>query len=138
VSDRLARRTLSRATFRWVVPGSALLVLLAGAGFAALEADAVGSYWRGVWWALSLMTTVGFVGRAPSTAAGQALSAVLMVCGFVLLSMTTAAIASVFVRHDEAPEETRESDFERAVLQELHTMGERLGRLESGLSAEHE
>lgn len=48
-----------------VVAGVALLVG-AGAG-AALESDTVGSYGRGLWWAISLMTTVGFLGSPSET-----------------------------------------------------------------------
>ena len=44
-----------------------LIVLGTGAGFATLESDTVSSYWEGLWWALSLMTTVGFVGESPET-----------------------------------------------------------------------
>ena len=47
------------------------LVLAAGGGFAALENHLVSSYWEGVWWALSLMTTVGFVGESPETTSGR-------------------------------------------------------------------
>jgi hypothetical protein len=66
-----------------------------------------------VWWALSLMTTVGFVGESPETTGGRLLSAVLMLIGFGVLSVTTAAIASLFVREDEASEERREHAFEQ-------------------------
>ena len=70
-----------------------LLVLLAGAGFAALESSTVSNYWDGLWWALSLMTTVGFVGETPETTGGRILSSVLMISGFALLTVTTAAVA---------------------------------------------
>ena len=43
------------------------------------------------------MTTVTFVGGSPSTAAGQTLAALLMMLGFLLLALTTAAVASSFV-----------------------------------------
>ena len=45
------------------------LVLGAGAG-AAFETETVGSYWRGLWWSVSLMTTVGFVGPPPQSVEG--------------------------------------------------------------------
>ena len=60
----------------------AVIVLLGGGGFAALESDTVSTYWDGVWWALSLMTTVGFIGERPETVGGRVLSAVLMISGF--------------------------------------------------------
>jgi len=125
------RYLLSRRSLKVVLPAAGLLILLAGGGFAALETDAVvGSYWEGVWWALSLMTTVGFVGRSPATTGGEVLSAVLMVIGFVLLALTTAAVASLFVEEEEEPDDERTREFERRALEELRALHERLDRLE--------
>lgn len=104
---------------------------MAGGGFAALESDTVESFWEGVWWALSLMTTVGFIGGEPATVVGRLLSAILMVMGFTLLALTTAAVASLFVREDEMPEERALRTFEESVLAELREVRERLERLES-------
>ena len=56
------------------------------------------------------MTTVGFVDGTPDTVAGKVASAVLMLLGFGLLALTTAAIASLFVREDEEPEEKLERE----------------------------
>jgi voltage-gated potassium channel len=120
---------------RWVLPAAGVLVLLAGGGFAAVETDTVSTYWEGVWWALALMTTVGFVGGSPATVLGQALASVLMVAGFLLLAMTTAAVASLFVSKDEAPHEARDRAFESEALEELRALGDRLERLERRLDA---
>jgi voltage-gated potassium channel len=109
-------------------------VLLAGGGFAALETKNVSSYAEGVWWALSLMTTVGFVGESPETTGGRLLSAVLMLIGFGVLSVTTAVIASLFVREDEASEERREHAFEQQALQRLDELGRQIDGLEQSLS----
>ncbi|MGE5274316.1 MAG: potassium channel family protein [Verrucomicrobiota bacterium] len=106
-------------------------MLLAGGGFAAFEAEAAKTYWDGVLWALSLMTTVGFVGAAPTTAGGKAIAAVLMLLGFSFLAMTTAAVASLFVREDEEPAERRERAFEQEVLTELRALRAELDRLGS-------
>lgn len=105
-------------------------MLLGGGGLAAFEAEAARTYWDGVLWSLSLMTTVGFVGGAPTTAGGKAIAAVLMLLGFGFLAMTTAAVASLFVREDEAPVEEKERAFERQVLEELRALRSRLDRLE--------
>jgi voltage-gated potassium channel len=124
---------VTRSSLRWVLPGAALLVLLAGGGFAALETDTVATYWQGVWWALALMTTVGFVGGSPQTDLGQALASVLMVLGFLLLAITTASVASLFVSKSELPHEARDRAFEREALAELRALGDRLDRLERRL-----
>jgi hypothetical protein len=107
------------------------MVLLGGGGLAAVETDTVENYGEGALWALSLMTTVGFVGGLPHTTAGKLISAALMLSGFSLLALTTAAISSLFVREDEAPEEKREQAFELEILQELRALHARLDDLET-------
>jgi hypothetical protein len=128
VPNRLRPR---RRWLRFFLPAAALVIVLAGGAFAALESDTVESYWEGLWWALSLTTTVGLVGHEPLTTAGHILSAVLMVMGFVLLAMTTAAVASLFVREDDEPEERALRVFEERALAELRELRLRVEQLES-------
>lgn len=97
----------------WVIPSliaSGVLVTVAGGAIAAVEADIVTSFPRGIWWSLSLMTTVGFLGAPPATTPGAVLSIALMLGGFFLLALVSAALASMFVREDEKPAETREDE----------------------------
>jgi voltage-gated potassium channel len=121
---------------RWVPPvlltGLAAGAVGAGAA-AAFESDSVGSYWEGLWWSLSLMTTVGFVDGPPTTPQGAATSAVLMVVGFLMLSMVSATLASLFVREDEAPFEQRELSQADEVLAALAGISRRLDALEARL-----
>ena len=112
-----------------VIIALAALVLGAG-GAAAFESDTVGSYWEGLWWALSLMTTVGFVEGTPTSVGGALTSAVLMVSGFLLLSLISAALASLFVREDEEPAEEREEAIEQQILDRLTAIELRLESLE--------
>ena len=119
-----------RRWLRYAAPLAALAVLLAGGGFAAIETETVSDYGDGVLWALSLMTTVGFVGGLPHTAWGKLIAAGLMLCGFGLLAMTTAAVSSLFIREDEEPEELREQAFETEILRELRALNARLDDLE--------
>ncbi|HET6509715.1 MAG TPA: potassium channel family protein [Baekduia sp.] len=112
---------------------ASVIVLTAGGGFVALESRTVSTYWGGVWWALSLMTTVGFVGGSPQTTGGRLLSAVLMVSGFALMTLTTAAIASLLVREEESPEWDHEHEFERQVMNRLDALGRRLDAIERAL-----
>jgi voltage-gated potassium channel len=64
---------------------------------------------------------------------GKVLSGVIMVLGFVLLALTTAVIASLFVREAEEPEELREQAFEQSALAELRQLNARLELIESRL-----
>jgi voltage-gated potassium channel len=123
-----------RRTLRYVALGVALVLLLSAGAFAAVETESVHSYWDGLWWSLSLMSTVGFAGATPTTAVGKLVSAALMVFGFVLLATTTAAAASLFVREDERPEDNRAHGFERDVLEALRDLDTRLEAIEEGLA----
>ena len=91
---------------------TAFVLLLAGGGFAAFESRQVSNYGEGLWWALSLMSTVGFVGEAPESLAGRLLSSVLMVSGFALMALVTASVSSLFVREEQLPEYEAEERFE--------------------------
>lgn len=128
----LISRGLGRP-FATVVIFGALVVLLSGAGFVASEGDVVGSYGEGVWWAISLATTAGFAGESPTTTVGYVLSAGVMLIGFWLLTLTTAAIASLLVREEEEPVQTTEIRLEVEILSRLDELSARLERLERRL-----
>ncbi len=110
----------------------ALVVLSAGAA-ASLETGTVGSFWRGLWWATSLMTTVGFIGEPPETVPGALVSVTLMLAGFVLLAYVSAALASLFVKADTEPFERGERSADQEILRELAALHERLAELEARL-----
>ena len=79
------------------------------------------------------MTTVGFANDTPHTVLGKIIASVVMVFGFVLLALTTAAVASLFVREDEEAEEARLRVFEQNAMAELRQLHDRLDRIESQL-----
>ncbi|GAB3787078.1 hypothetical protein [Nocardioides ungokensis] len=79
-------------------------------------------------------TTVGFVEGSPETVGGAVTSAVLMVAGFLLLSLISAALASLFVREDEEPIEEREEAVERQILDRLAAIERRLEGLDRHLA----
>ncbi len=115
--------------------GVAAFALLVGAGAgAAIESHTVGSYGRGLWWAVSLMTTVGFIGPPPSTTAGAVVSMILMVTGSLLLSLLSAAMASFFMREDVEPIEERELSAEREIVRQLAVIAARLEAFEAQLA----
>ena len=113
---------------------TAFVLLLAGGGFAAFESRQVSSYGEGVWWALSLMSTVGFVGEAPESVVGRLLSSVLMVSGFALMAVVTASVSSLFVREEQLPEEQAEERFEGEALRLLADLARRLEAIEASVT----
>ncbi|WP_157559106.1 ion channel [Nocardioides sp. Soil774] len=123
----------------WLVPvifSAVLLVVVSAAAAAAIETRTVDGFWRGLWWATSLITTVGFIGEPPETTAGALLSALLMVVGFLTLAMVSASLAALFVREEEMPLLEEESSREQQVLDALARIEQRLDALEARLSAE--
>lgn len=119
----------------WLLVGlvAALCLLLAGAGAgAALEEQTVGNFGSGLMWAVTLMTTAGFINGPPETGGGNVTAVVLMVSGFLLLSLASAALAAVFVRDDV--EQAAESSPEDEILRHLRDIDRRLAALEDSLA----
>ncbi len=81
------------------------------------------------------MTTVGFVGEAPESTSGRVLSSVVMVAGFALLALVTAAISSLFVRAEQLPDVVAEEAFEAKALRLLGELSQRVAILEGPASA---
>ncbi len=75
-----------------------LLVLVGGNLIYTLEPGHFGNAFRGAWWALVTMTTVGYGDIVPETSAGKLLAAVLMLLGLALFAMLTGTI-SVKIAH---------------------------------------
>ena len=130
-----------RVGSRWLVTmtlGTILLVAVTAAAAAAVESRTVSTYWRGLWWAVSLVTTVGFIGEPPETRAGAALSAGLMIFGFLLLATVSASLAALFVREEELPREQREDSTAQAVMASLRAIEQRLALLETAIRSRPE
>lgn len=92
------------------------------------------SFWRGIWWSISLITTVGFIGATPRTGAGAVLSVMLMILGFVLLAMVSAALASLFVEQEEKPRDVRSEELAEATLETLARLDARLAAIENQIA----
>jgi hypothetical protein len=123
----------------WLLPvifSAVLLVVVSAAAAAAIETRTVDGFWRGLWWATSLITTVGFIGEPPETTAGALLSALLMVVGFLTLAMVSASLAALFVREEEMPLLEEESSRDQQVLDALARIEQRLDALEARLRPE--
>lgn len=131
--NRIVGKRMGKARVRVSLVVAGVTVLVGAAAAAAFETDTVSSYWRGLWWTVSLITTVGFIGEPPRTPVGAALSVVLMLGGFLLLAFVSAALASLFVREDETPVELQDDLADQKLLASLTAVEDRLERIERRL-----
>ena len=92
--------TLREERIFFLAGGVLVVVLLGALGFALNEktGDDFGSrVGQGIWWAAVTITTVGYGDVVPRTVGGKLVGVGLMLAGVILLSLTTATIASVFI-----------------------------------------
>ena len=103
-----------------------------GAAFSAVEPHA--SVSKGIWWALTTMTTVGYGDACPVTTSGKVVATAVMLVGIGFVAVLTAAVAERFVAaRVEDAERAIENEVELAetdVLRELQVIAQRLDRIE--------
>lgn len=85
---------------------------LCGVGFWWLEPRAH-TYGDGLWLAFTTAATVGYGDIVPSTPAAKIFAVFVVLMGFAVLSLVTAAIAAMWVQ-------TEERRIEREILQDIH------------------
>jgi voltage-gated potassium channel len=125
LSVRIATALLGLAYMVWVLQhrlsrGSlpvllalALMVLaLCGLGFWWLEPTAR-SLGEGMWLAFTTAATVGYGDMVPTTAASRIFAVFVVLLGYGVLSLVTAAVAAMWV-------ESQERVIEREILRDLH------------------
>jgi voltage-gated potassium channel len=103
------RRLTSGATFRVVALLTLFLIVVAGAGQAAVNGNEFTSLWDGVWWAVVTATTVGYGDLYPKDVEGRLIGIVVMLLGIGFLSVLTATIASYFIKSDTSSDEMLET-----------------------------
>jgi hypothetical protein len=84
-----------------IVTATLLIVVLGGVVMRFLDHSEYHTIWIGMWWVLQTVTTVGYGDYTPKNAIGRILTSFVMLYGIAFLSITTAAITSVFVARAE-------------------------------------
>ncbi len=80
-----------------IVTATVLIVTVGGVVIRVVDHSAYKSVWFGMWWVLQTVTTVGFGDVPPNNLLGYLVTAGVMLWGIAFLTITTAAITSVFV-----------------------------------------
>ena len=136
--SRFLREPVSvRGAAATIVTATAAVVVASGFLMQLVDHREYPNVFRGMWWALQTVTTVGYGDVTPKAEAGRIVAAVVMLEGIALLAIVTAAVTSSFVerasraRHEaEAAEEQRE---EEKVESRFDALDERLDRVETML-----
>ena len=87
------------------------------------------TYWTGLWWAVTTVTTVGYGDVVPATTGGRLVAVCLMFVGIGCFAFMTAVAASAIVIGEEQEIEREET----IVLARLDELNARLDRIETTL-----
>lgn len=73
------------------------VVIFSGILMRVVDGEEYPNVWKGMWWALQTVTTVGYGDVTPKNTSGRIVGAVVMLEGVAFLSILVAAITSIFV-----------------------------------------
>jgi voltage-gated potassium channel len=106
------RHLLTRGGLMYLLASASALLVLCGVGFWWLEPKAL-TLGDGLWLAFTTAATVGYGDIVPSTPASKIFSVFVVMLGYGVLSLVTAAIATRWI-------ETEERIIEREILRNVH------------------
>ena len=96
--SRFLREPVSiRGAAGTIVLATAVVVVASGALMTLVDHREFPNVFRGMWWALQTVTTVGYGDVTPRRVPGRLVAAVVMFQGIALLAIVTAAVTSSFV-----------------------------------------
>ena len=128
------RDLLTRGGLVYLLVSAAGLLGLCGVGFWWLEPRAI-TLGDGLWLSFTTAATVGYGDIVPSTPASKIFSVFVVMLGFGVLSLVTAAIATRWI-------ETEERIIEREILRDVHrqiaALSEEIAALRQDLAQSHD
>ena len=121
-----------------IVTATATVVVVGGILMRVLDHDEYPNIWRGMWWALQTVTTVGYGDVTPTHVSGRIVAAFVMLEGIAFLAILVAAITSTFVaraeRERERAEAAEEESDEQRIDARFDDLAARLDRVEGMLT----
>ena len=126
-----------RGAARTIVTATAVVVVASGFLMRLLDHHEYPNVFRGMWWALQTVTTVGYGDVTPQDTIGRVVAAVVMFEGIALLAIVTAAVTSSFVERAQharqAKEDAAEKEEEERLDARFDDLAARLERVETML-----
>ena len=120
-----------------IVTATAVVVVASGFLMRLLDHKEYPNVFRGMWWALQTVTTVGYGDVTPTHESGRIVAAVVMFEGIALLAIVTAAVTSSFVeraqKSRQAAEDAADQEDEERMDARFDDLTARLERVESML-----
>jgi voltage-gated potassium channel len=118
-----------------IVTATAAIVVASGVLMTLLDRGEYPNVFRGMWWALQTVTTVGYGDVTPQHLSGRIVAGIVMFEGIALLAIVTAAITSSFVERAQrayaATEEAEEQLEQEHVEARFDDLAARLERVET-------
>jgi voltage-gated potassium channel len=129
--SRFLREPVSvRGAAGTIVTATAVVVVASGFLMRLLDHREYPNVFRGMWWALQTVTTVGYGDVTPQAKIGRIVAAVVMFEGIALLAIVTAAVTSAFV---ERAQRARQVVEDAAIQQEENRIDARFDDLAARL-----
>jgi len=104
-----------------------LVTILSGILVAYID-PGIGSFWRGIWWAVQTVTTVGYGDVVPNSALGQVFASILMVVGVLMYSLVSANLAAFFV---ERSTQAEAKDQRRHMISDVEQLEQHIAKLQA-------
>lgn len=120
-----------RRNLPYIAALTLLLVTVTGIAVHETDPGRFPNPWRGLWFAIVTVTTVGYGDTFPTSPMGRVIASFLMIVGIGFLGLATAAIAGHFVNQDADDKHRESTDKQDQILAELRRLHERLDRLET-------
>ena len=136
--SRFLREPVSvRGAAGTIVTATAVVVVASGFLMRLLDHREYPNVFRGMWWALQTVTTVGYGDVTPTATIGRAVAAVVMFEGIALLAIVTAAVTSAFVERAQKARQAEATADEQREEQRIDArfddLADRLERVEAML-----
>ena len=113
-----------------IVSATALVVALSGVLMWVLDHDEYQSIGDALWWAAQTVTTVGYGDVTPTNPSGRIVGLFVMLYGIAFVTVSVAAITSIFVARASAERGTAGEKADKRIEARLDGIDQRLERLE--------